>query len=239
MTQRLPDTFVAYQQHPSPQGLRAIIDEHKKFIDGTVHNLIGQASPVIQTRAYLMAADSVRKYDPSKGVPLKNWIAQGLQGLRSLNRGITEVISVPEKLRRKAAIVARTRDELRESLNREPSYEELADATGVPVKHQQRMLRGALWSKAEGSLLANLEAGDDEASDNTPSLKKDPQEEIRDYVYHDLDDVDKQIFRGRMGYGGDPIAPNQEIAAKLNLTPSAVSQRANRIQKRLEGATWQ
>lgn len=227
--------FDIYKARPTPENLRAAVNEHKSHIDNVVFRMLGkQVSPVVRTRADLIAADAIKKYDPSTGVPLKHWISQNLQSINRVARAATDIISIPEQLRRDSSQLMRSRNELREKLMRDPSDEELADHSGIAVRKQRRIAKGSLWNRAEGSYTADLEQGDGEGDEVMPGLAKDPMAEIHDYVYHDMDDIDKVIFQHRMGYRGAPVLPNQEIAKKLNMSSAAVTQRASRIQKRLE-----
>lgn len=229
------DPYEIYKAKPTPQALKATVDHHRTYIDNTVFRMLGkQPSPVVRTRADLLAAESIKKYDPASKVPLKNWIAQGLQGVHRIAKNVTEIVHVPDQIRRDAANLARARAELQEKLMRDPSDDELADHTGISVKKQQRIASGHLWSKAEGSYTAELERGGEDGDENMPGFAKDPMDEVHDYVYHDLDDIDKQIFQYRLGYRGGKVLPNQEIARRLNMSPSAVTQRAARIQRRIE-----
>jgi DNA-directed RNA polymerase specialized sigma subunit len=229
------DPYEIYKLKPTPQTLKATVDHHKTYIDNTVFRMLGkQPSPVVRTRADLLAAEAIRRYDSKTKVPLKNWIAQGLQGIHRISKNVTEIVKVPDQVRRDAANLARARGELREKLMRDASDEELADHTGISVRKQKRITQGSMWTKAEGSYTADLEKGDEDAEENMPGIAKDPMAEVHDYVYHDLDDIDKQIFQARMGYRGAKVLPNLEIARRLNLSPSAVTQRAARIQRRLE-----
>jgi DNA-directed RNA polymerase specialized sigma subunit len=240
MKPKQPTLHDAYLAEPTPEGLKAVVDEHRDFIDGTVTRMVGKVSPVVKTRSYLLAAEAIKKYDPSKKVPLRNWIAQGLQPIHRISKSATEIIGVPELLRREAAQLAKAREELRERLYRDPSQDELADHTGIPVRKQNRIAKGMFWTKSEGQFQQSLEAGGDDADDAAPAaFAKDDLAEIQDYVYHDLDDIDKQIFQYRLGYNGAEKLPNMEIARRLNLSAPAVTQRANRIQRRLEEAySW-
>jgi DNA-directed RNA polymerase specialized sigma subunit len=226
--------YDTYAKNRTPENLRAVVDEHQSFIDGVLRNTIGTPSAVVKTRADLLAADAIKKWDPSRGVPLKNYIGQSLMPMHRIAKQVTEIIGVPEQVRREAAALARAREELREALMREPSIEELADHTGIPMKRQRRIARNPIWTKSEGSYAEALENGDDDAEDNLPGVAVDPRKEVHDYVYSDLDDVDKQIMSHRIGYRGAPVLPNHIIAAKVNLSPGAVSQRATRIQDRIE-----
>jgi hypothetical protein len=62
---------------------------------------------------------------------------------------------------------------------------------------------------------------------------KSPEAVWADYVYHDLSDIDKIVFQHRTGYRGAPQLSNQEIARRLRLSPAAVTQRANRLQAKM------
>jgi hypothetical protein len=62
---------------------------------------------------------------------------------------------------------------------------------------------------------------------------QDPHQEWQDFVYHDLEDTDKLIFRHKLGYRGYPVLPNHEIASRVGLSPAAISKRSKRIQDRL------
>jgi DNA-directed RNA polymerase specialized sigma subunit len=53
-------------------------------------------------------------------------------------------------------------------------------------------------------------------------------------VYGDLDGMGQQIMEWTLGLHGSPMLSNQEIAQKLKLSASAVSQRKAVIQKRLD-----
>jgi DNA-directed RNA polymerase specialized sigma subunit len=217
--------------------LKAVIDEHRQVIDGTVFRMIGKASPTVRMRADLLAADAIRSYDPSRKVPLKFWIQQGLQPIRRVARQVTEVVSIPEQVRRESALLMRSKSELRDQLSRDPSPEELADYTHIPVRKHQRLSSGFLYPVSEGSLSAGMEAGDDDADENAPGvIPKDPLAEVHSYLYNDLDDIDKQIFSARTGYRKAPTKSNQELAKNLNLTPGAVSQRASKIDRRMQEA---
>jgi hypothetical protein len=60
-----------------------------------------------------------------------------------------------------------------------------------------------------------------------------PHQEWQDFVYHDLEDTDKLIFRHKVGYRGYPVLPNHEIASRVGLSPAAVTKRSKRIETRL------
>lgn len=229
---KTPSLYDTYRQKPSPEGLRAVVDEHRNVIDGTVFRVLGRSpSQVVRDRADLLAAKAIRAYDPSTGVPLKHWIQQGLRPIDRVAREVTEPISVPEQARREYAHLRRAREELHERLGREPSDTEVGDHTGFSVRKQRR-LEQAAFPTAEG-FLAGMRTDD---VDVDPAVSADTTvDDVVAYVVHDLDPVDQQIYAGRTGSGGRQRSV-AELARALNISAAAVSQRATRIQKRIEQA---
>ena len=53
-------------------------------------------------------------------------------------------------------------------------------------------------------------------------------------VYHDLGDTDQTVFDYLLGAHGRKQLTTSDIARKLGITPSAVSQRATKIQDMLD-----
>jgi DNA-directed RNA polymerase specialized sigma subunit len=52
-------------------------------------------------------------------------------------------------------------------------------------------------------------------------------------VYHDLDEVNRKVFEWTTGYNNKPILKKIDVAKNLKISPAAVSQRIDTIQKRL------
>jgi DNA-binding Lrp family transcriptional regulator len=55
-----------------------------------------------------------------------------------------------------------------------------------------------------------------------------------DYVYFELDPIDKKIYELSTGYKGSEKLPKKEIARQLNISAPAVSKRINKILKKIE-----
>lgn len=80
-------------------------------------------------------------------------------------------------------------------------------------------------------------AGSDGNDFNDPAVKSVGGDDARawqSFVYESLDPTDRVIMEHTLGMYGRPVMSNQEIARKLGITPSAVSQRKTRIQLRLD-----
>ena len=62
----------------------------------------------------------------------------------------------------------------------------------------------------------------------------DPHKVWIDYVYSELDPVNKKIMEWKTGYAGSKQISNNDIARNLKISPPAVSQRIGTITKRLQ-----
>jgi DNA-directed RNA polymerase specialized sigma subunit len=227
------DPFETYVKKPTPKGLQDVVKFHDPVIKSAVYRILGkEPSPVVYDRAKILAAQAVRSYNPSMGVPLKHWIQQGLRPIDRVSRDVHEPISIPEQLRRESAALHQARVELIERLGREPSQDELADHTGINPRKQRRISRAAM-PIAEGHYM-DLRGEDDDLDFDPETAPKDDIDELVSYVYHDLDPVDQQIYASRTGYLGAQVRSIAELARALNISSAAVSQRATRIQNRLE-----
>jgi len=223
-------SLAQYFDRPTPERALAVIRDYQQEIDAIVYNMLGdRASSIARRRAYIMAVKALQQFDPKTGVPFKKYLGIQLQPMRRMGRKIHEPITIPERHRRYQALLDRARKELIDELDREPSQRELADRTGLSLRQQRRIaevgrniMPVSAWQQATTT--------EEEPAGTLPATDVyDEQREWQDYVYHDLDDVDKQIYDARR----QDMVSNSELATKLNLTPGAVSQRASKIEARM------
>ena len=118
-------------------------------------------------------------------------------------------------------------NELRDKLGRDPSDMELADHTSLSHKRIE-YIRRAQPGLAEGTLAPEGEA--EESTGIGPAVVGPTNDAWLRFVYLDLNPIDQVIMEHSVGLGGKPILPKQSIAAKLGLSPGAISQRAAKIQ---------
>jgi DNA-directed RNA polymerase specialized sigma subunit len=139
---------------------------------------------------------------------------------------------IPARQRQEMSIMTRAADEFSERLGRDPSDEELATVLGMPHKKVIK-LRNSIRSRIP--LSVHEEQDDEEGgSPDIAAHTHQPFEDWQDAIYHGLGDIDKVIFMHRTGYRSADKLSNKDIAAKVGLTPGAVSQRAARMQARLD-----
>jgi DNA-directed RNA polymerase specialized sigma subunit len=122
-------------------------------------------------------------------------------------------------------------NELRYRLGRDPSDMELADYTGLSLKRI-----GHVRQAKPVAATSQIEAASEDASMPASTIPGvDPMAGAWDnFVYHDLDPTDQAIFDMTMGRHGRQKQTTTEVARRLGITPGAVSQRAARIQQKLD-----
>mgnify|MGYP001571225807 CR=1 FL=1 len=223
-----------YRTKPTQSNLRAVVGDLGQTIDRALKTYAPGGNPIVQQRARLLAAKAVKSYDPTAGANLQTHVYRQLQELQRTAPQIQEPMVMPERLRRDRGAVLRAIDETQNDLGREASDEEISEATGLPVKRIVKV-RSQMRAGMPTSVIENQDdEDDDDSSYDHVQHASSPEEDWLDAVYHDLGDIDRLILQYRSGYRGVPQLSNQEIAKQLKLSPSAVTQRANRIQARLD-----
>lgn len=226
------DSWLAWKKTRKPGAADAFLEAIRPVLSSAVRAYASQPTPTIFSQAKSMALDAADRYDPKKS-KLRTHLMYQLQGLRRLSAEEGNVFAVSEQTRLDASRLRRAEEELRDTLGRDPSVQELADHAGMSVRRVERVL-SVPHPVAEGSL---LEAGDDE--NNSRALQPPVTQLARRgdaalrFVYQDLDPRDQFILEHSLGLFGRPVLSRSAIAAKLGLSVSAVSRRAAAIQQRL------
>ncbi len=228
----LSGALVKWTSQQTPQNLHAVMQHLQPTVDKAIHAYAPDASPVLKDRARLMASDAVKSFDPTKGASLQTHVYRQLQSLQRQAQQIQSPMPMPDRLRQSRGAIYQAVEQVKNQLGREPSDEEIAEISKMPVAHvvkaRQRIRQGIPLSVLED---------DDDDNDNAPDMvahQVRPEDDWAEAVYHDLGDIDRVIFQHRTGYRGAEQLPNQEIARRLRMSAPAVTQRAQRIQARLD-----
>lgn len=228
--------YPAWQKNQTPELNTKLIGTIQPIIDTAVSSYAGaNASNTIKNKARLMALKALNTYDPAKG-NVKTHLLSQLQSLRRLTAKEQNIISLPEQVGLDFQRLSAAENELRDALSRDPTDDEIADATGLSTRRIKK-IRGFNQPIAEG--MTALQAGDSEDAANTdiastlPNYTKHTDAWL-EFVYGDLTPTDKLIMDMTLGRNGRRRASTQDIAQRLNISPGAVSQRAAKIQTMID-----
>lgn len=225
----VPDTvesaYAAYQANPSQESLRGVVDKLRPTIDYQLSSLGVANDPVMRTKATVYTAEAIPKYD-AKVSTLPTFVSSQLRQLTRDRRLMSTPIKIPERAQLDAFNLHRKEQEYIDMYGREPDSQELSDFTGMSIDKISKVRDTMVSVPAESAL------GD--ASGHTGP---DFLEEATKYVHADADHTDRLILELKTGYGRGKSFQTlkaNEIAAKLNISPSQVSRRIVRLVNKIE-----
>jgi DNA-directed RNA polymerase specialized sigma subunit len=199
-----------------------LIKENKKLIELEAARYASNLPLItVQLEAYKLAREAAKSYNPATGYKFSTHLVNNLKKLARLSTKYGATIRTPENIQFGVNKIQKIEKDLEHTLGRAPTLEEVSHHSGFSIKATQNMLNS---KKTVTGLSSVFEA---------PELFSSSNDEWVQFVYHDLSDKDKLIFEHKTGFGGKPILENHEIAKKLNLSTSTLSNRLKLINSNL------
>jgi len=218
-----PNTaYQSYQEDPSPQNLRKVVDALSPVIDYNLSSLNSANDPHMRNMARVYAGKAIQKYDPAYGADLKTWTTRQLQPLKRLRRQTQQVLKIPERIQLDGYHLSRSAQAFEDRMGREPDLGELSEEAKLPLKRIKQIKE---YSRKVGVDSPDLNSPEHESVSFT--------DEALDYIFDESDHVDRVILQHKLGYNGAEVLPTEAIKAKLNLTDSQLSRRSSRISMKL------
>ncbi len=216
----VPDEYKSWQKDPSPENYSAII----KYLEPTISSGVKSfGTPDMRVRSRIVVDKALRSFDPVKGASLKSHIFNNMKGLQRTRAERQNSVHVPENVRLNKMHISSFEKEYHDKHGIVPSDQTIADKLKISQKAVRKTRLGN-----EGSILRN------EKGDSAIKHQRTPVDVWTDYVYYDVDDVNKKIMEWAMGYNATPIISKSQIARNLNITPAAVSSRIATISRKME-----
>jgi len=224
----MDNSFKSWQENPTPDNFKQVMTKIKPIINSSLSLYVGNEDTAAKSKARVLASRALKSYDPTKGTKLKTHIMTQLQPLRRFATSARMITHIPEDAYRGKKVVDDFTKEYLDTYDRDPSDAEISDGTGLSIK-RLKDLRTREQASSEGSF-----------GDYTPVASSNSwEDEWADYVYYDLNNINRKIFEWRTGYNGNKMLSNNEVAKKLKLSPAAISQRVAAITARLrEGSKY-
>jgi DNA-directed RNA polymerase specialized sigma subunit len=225
------NSYGEWTKEPNPVNTGKFLKSIDPVLQSALRTFGGKnPSPNMHSHAKLLALHAAGSYDPSRA-KLRTHLMTHLQGLRRASAKESQIISIPERVGLDLHHLHTAEEELRDRLGREPSTSELADHSGISMKRIGHV-RKAKPGYAEGQMVSENEEGGESAFN--PAVLSRPTDVWHEFIYHDLHPIDQLIMEHTLGMHGRRQLSKQAIARKLRLSPGAISQRAARIQQKLD-----
>jgi hypothetical protein len=181
----------------------------------------GVARPVLDIEAKKIALNSFHSFDPNKS-KLSTHLTNNLKGLSREVYTYSNPARLPEHRMIKAKTFIAVQDNLTEQFGRIPSAQELSDELSWNKKEVGRM-RNELRSSYSDN--APAPPGFDSSFEGAQEL---------DFIYHDLNNIDKVVFEHTTGYSGSPILGGRDLTSKTGLTQGQISHSKRRIRDKVK-----
>jgi DNA-directed RNA polymerase specialized sigma subunit len=212
-----------------------LMKEADPIINKAITSYAPNSSPAVRSQARILAKKAFQSYDPKRETKLQTHLYTQLQPLQR-EANSYETMHVPEGVRFDIRHINEAHNRFVEENAREPSDGELADYTGLSMK---RLSHARKHDKALIGEAQLLPQDDDEDSASMPATQRG-ETAWREMVYTELGDQDQLIYDLKTGRNGRVPMGVSAIALKLKLSPGAVSQHLDKIDKRIgEGADYE
>jgi DNA-directed RNA polymerase specialized sigma subunit len=190
------------------------------------------AQPLLETEGKRLAMQAFHTYDPGKGTALGTHVVNQLQKMSRLAYSNQNVGRIPENKLLLYHTYQTAHAKLSDDLGRPPTSDELADELAWSTS-KVKEFRESIGRREM------LESGGHEESGDAGLYESEGQDNLVDFIHHDMPPLHKAIFEGLTGYQGTTILNNQQLQKKLGLTQGAYSyakaQMIKNIQKIQDG----
>lgn len=213
---------------PTPDNLNKVVEAANPIITSEIHRYNGPKT-LLRSEAKLLAAKAVKTYDPSKGTALRTWVVSQLQPLTRYSNTL-KPMKISEDMSRKSAELNNVTQQLAHELGRAPSDAELADHMGISTVKIGKLREQAKPVMTESAFQPESESEEvyEPATSEVSNLGF-----ASEAVYDNLDERSKVIYDFKTGAHGKKMLSNQEIAQRLGVTPSMITQITNDVSKRI------
>jgi DNA-directed RNA polymerase specialized sigma subunit len=228
---KLDQAYVTWRTKPTPENMAMALEAADPIIRNALTSYAG-GNDAFHTQAKKLAAQGFKTYDPRLGAKLHSHLMNQLQPLRRVTQRRTNVVHVPERVQSDLYHLRQAQQSYFDRFGREGADSELAEQLGVPMSRLRHLRKFMRQESSESGMQTVSDEGGSEPF-YPGSVKANPEDIWMEYVHHDANPIDQKILEWKTGYNGKEIVSTQEIAKRLRISPSAVSQRAARMAKRM------
>lgn len=220
------EAYAAWSADRTPENMAKLVNAFAPTINSEIMRFEGPKS-LLRSRARLLTVNAIKTYDPAAGAKLQSWVVTNLQPLSRYGKRLRDVYS-PEVAARQAAALERRRKEFSDEFGRDPTDDELADEMGITPKRVAEVRRMSVPSVAS-SQFDDYVSSDGETGSAPGVVQPSKVPFAQEAAYMSLDDKRKSVFDMLTGLHGQRQLPAKEVAKRMGVSSSAISQQAKSI----------
>jgi DNA-directed RNA polymerase specialized sigma subunit len=211
-----------------PEHLQPLIQAYNPVVNQKIKQWKAPSVPESAFRAELHGhlIKAFETYDPNRGAQLSTHVENRLRKAMRYNANYQNVARIPEGQIRKIAPIRLAQQELKDSLGRDPTHDEIADHLGMAPKQVARVM---------GSLRADIpdSAFESQPDDTMKQMGRD--REVLSLLPTTLSHEERTVFHHIFGTEGhQKIDSTNDLAKKLGKSPSQISRIKTSILKKYE-----
>jgi DNA-directed RNA polymerase specialized sigma subunit len=213
-----------WKKNKNPQTTSALVNQLLPLVKNDVVRYANNIPyPVAEAHAKDLIIDACTNYNPNQGVALSTFVKSYMPKMNQVSQAWLGTIKIPSHRRDKYSTFKNSYETLSNSLRRDPSTSELADHLG--------------WSQSEvARFLKEIrsEFTEDRPVYSDYKVHSSKEEEMIDFIYHDLSSEEKILFEFRTGYGGKPKLSNEKIMKRLGMNQNQLSYKLKKLEQKIE-----
>lgn len=221
---QLNDIVVRWQNNPTDEDASFLLKKMQPTITAAIRSYAPIMGNSMKVQAAKITLNALKTFDPTKGADPATHVFNNLKRLNRIAGQRANIIHTSEARSAAQLAISRAMAEFEEDNDREPSMEELADITGFSIKKLDKIM-GSNKVVSESATIS------EDSRQSTFTSNNLSDDDYFEYVYASVGPIDKSIMEWSAGKHGKPQLANQDIAAKLKITPAAVSMRKQKIQQ--------
>lgn len=218
----MKELVASWNKDPNEEVTSVVLHKLKPTISSAITSYAPGHSKDLAVKAAKLALDALKTYDPSRGADPTTHVFNSLKRLNRISNTRQNIIPISERKAMEYNVVSRAKADFEDTYDREPSEMELADETGFSLKKIRQILNG-------NKVVSDTATINPESHNSTFFESDITDDDYYDYVYRSVGPIDQKIMEWSSGHGGKPVLSTKEIAAKLKITPAAISQRRGKI----------
>ena len=187
---------------------------------------------------------AAHRFDPGKGAKFSTYSAHWIkQAIRQAIAEQTQTVRVPVGTQLNSRRIKRSVRKLTLALNREPTNEEVAKDTALPLVTIERLRNTRQvdmqslneivgTAEADGAELLDFIADDDAETPDRMMIKLEDIDQLLELL-DQLSERERQVLRLRFGLDGTPVQTLDQVGVLLSCTNERVRQIQNQALRRL------